>query len=198
MPDKLILLLEKMQNSFSTFQQVTNLSCPPGCGACCLSPDVEASPNELIPMALHIIKSGRMEEYLVKIENTEKLCLFYEPHSADGKKGKCTQYEHRPSLCRYFGVSGIMDKDKAFRYSICSELKKEYPELILELENKRPIPPLINDWMGELMSLDSELIMRQMPINEAFKEAFCKILLYQNLAFEVGTNPTTDQSQNVS
>src|SRR4051812_18901933 len=98
-------LYEEMSSTFSSYQSSTGWSCLSGCGKCCLNPEIEASPLEMIPMALKLYDEGKLEAWIEKLKSTDQeFCLAYEGDIQG--KGKCGQYSTRPSVCRMFGVAG--------------------------------------------------------------------------------------------
>jgi Fe-S-cluster containining protein len=158
----------EMSDTFSSYQSGTGLVCPPGCGKCCLNPEIEASVLEMIPFALKVYDEGKLEEWLEKLESrTDPVCILLE-------LSKCSSYEERPSLCRMFGVAGVLNKRQEVTLSICKYLK--------ELNKNLPAPteqtPLLPHWSSKLSALDPELISKKLPINLAIKGALEKIAFY--------------------
>lgn len=178
---ELLKIYEDMSASFAGYQNESGLLCLSGCGKCCLNPQVEASMQEMIPLALKVFREGKLEEWLVKMDNNEQEhCVHYQSHSADGSKGQCGVYGERPSLCRMFGVSGYFDKNHAITLSICKLIKEEYPELTKQRlrETSEEKTPMMSTWSYRLSNLDPALIQEKLPINQAFKQALEKIALY--------------------
>jgi uncharacterized protein len=175
------LIYREMSESFSHYQKQTQLSCLTGCGRCCLNPEIEASPLEMIPLALHLHQTGELDFWLDKLEvNEQQSCLLYVPASPDGLKGQCGHYEYRPSICRMFGVAGYFDKHKNATLSICKYIKEADPELARQrtaeatLENT----PMLLHWMSRLSQLDPKLSQQRMPLNQALQRALEKVALY--------------------
>jgi Fe-S-cluster containining protein len=171
-------LFEDMSSEFSQFQKKAGLLCPEGCGRCCVNPEIEASPLEFIPWALHIYDQGQLEEWLDKLENNQQeICLLYLSGSSEGK-GSCSFYPWRPSVCRMFGVAGTLNKRREINLSICRYLKLEHPDW-----EKTPTEgaPLMADHSLALSSLDPQLMTKKVPLNEAMKIALHKIALYAQL-----------------
>ncbi len=171
-------IYDEMGQSFSTYQASVGLSCPTGCGQCCLNPEVEASMLEMLPMALRIYDEGKLEEWLDRLEtNTISHCLIF--NYQGGRKGQCTLYMERPSLCRMFGVSGYLDKKGEIAISICKLLKQDFPEKAQKIKDEKgPDVPKLRDWSLHLSTIHPELIQKRIPINDALKEALEKIALY--------------------
>lgn len=170
-----------MSSAFSDYQKKSDLHCLSGCGKCCTNPDIEASPLEMIPLALKILDENKLDEWLEKLENSnQKPCILYESHSSDGSKGACGSYLERPSICRMFGVAGRLDKYQKVSLSICKLIKENYSELYktVEKEANPQNTPLFGPWTLRLSQLDPDLIQKRMPINQALKKALEKVALY--------------------
>jgi Fe-S-cluster containining protein len=165
-------LLQAVELESKVFFEKNNISCAPGCGKCCSNPEIEATALEMLPLAMHFLKSNRAEEMLDLLNNSERdYCLFYN-HQQDNKAiGACTAYEHRPSLCRLFGAFKMGD-----RYSVCGVIKESHaPEVKKMLEDKPPATS-INLWAMKLFNLDPELGRVALPINLALKNILEKLV----------------------
>lgn len=171
-------IYDEMGQTFSSYQGSVGLSCPSGCGQCCLNPEVEASMLEMLPMALKIYDEGKLEEWLDLLETTSvSHCLIF--NYQGGRKGQCTSYYERPSLCRMFGVSGYLDKKGEISVSICKLLKQDFPETSQKIKDDRsPDIPKLRDWSLHLSTIHPELIQARIPINDALRKALEKIALY--------------------
>jgi Fe-S-cluster containining protein len=178
---ELLEFYKEIEVVFSEFQKENKLSCPEGCGACCQFPEIEASPVEMFPMALFLIKENKAHELLSKLDESPLQCILYQPRSLNGDIGSCGAYEYRPSICRMFGVAGISSKDHQRKYSICGKLKAEKSREIEELEARRPAPPMMNEWTHKLLQFHPEILQKRMPINLALKEALEKLLYLNEL-----------------
>jgi Fe-S-cluster containining protein len=176
---KLQTLYQELSETFSTYQSSTGLACLSGCGRCCLNPDIEASILEMIPFALAIYDQGKMDEWLLKSESpAQNFCLIYEGDTLGS--GKCGSYEHRPSICRMFGVSGYFNKDHQATLSVCKYIKEKYPTLTQEKKGDATLEntPMLSFWTSKLSDLDPLLIQERMPINQAIRGALEKVSLY--------------------
>lgn len=170
---------EEMGQTFSSFQASTGLQCLKDCGRCCQNPDIEASMLEMLPFALKIYDEGKVDEWLEKIENTDRnYCLLLIPTNQQGN-GYCSSYNERPSICRMFGVGGTLDKYRNITLSICKHIKESQPDLSkTRNDEKNPATPLFPMWTSQLATLDPELIQKKLPINLAIKAALEKISFY--------------------
>jgi Fe-S-cluster containining protein len=180
--DSILELYKQMETVFSGFQKENRLSCPEGCGACCLSPEIEASVAEMLPLAHYLIKTNKAIETLNDLEDSSRTCVLYQSQTANGEKGYCKAYEYRPAICRMFGVAGASSKDSTTKYSICSKLKQERMREIEDLELRKPEAPFMHEWIHKLLSIDPEVLQQRYPINQALKEALLKLLYIHDLS----------------
>ena len=180
--DSFLDLYKEMETVFSSFQKENNLSCPEGCGACCLSPEIEASVAEMLPLAHYLIKTNKAIETLNDLQDSSRTCVLYQSQTANGEKGYCKAYEYRPAICRMFGVASVSTKDNTIKYSICSKLKQEKPREIEDLKLRKPQAPFMHEWIHKLLSIDPEILQQRQPINLALKEALMKLLYLHDLS----------------
>jgi Fe-S-cluster containining protein len=168
-------LYAEMAQTFSDFQSSSGLPCLEGCGKCCLNPEIEASPLEMIPLALKIYDEGKLEEWMDKLEGREEdSCLVY-------TEGKCGSYHERPAVCRMFGVAGYFDKHHKATLSICKYIRESNPEQAQRsLAGQALVAPMMAEWFAKLNSVDPNLTQDQKPLNEALKIALIKIALHEN------------------
>jgi Fe-S-cluster containining protein len=166
-------LYQEMSESFSSLQKELNLPCLPGCGKCCLNPEIEATPLEMIPMALKIFDEGRSEEVYELLNQTEQqYCIIF-------SENKCGSYQERPSVCRMFGVAGYYDKQHQITLSICKIIKEEFSTQTQQVLSHPPgNAPVLSDWTARLTSLDPLLTQDRKPINQALKSALEKVSLW--------------------
>lgn len=171
-------LYSEMSDRFSLYQQEKGWLCLSGCGRCCLNPEIEASPYEMLPMALAIYDEGTIEEWMEKIQTSEQVtCLAYVPGDKNGE-GRCGRYLQRPSVCRMFGVSGYKDKNAQLQLSICKYIKESYQLQSSTYNSDTSQAPLLVEWSYKLANLDQKLIQDKMPINQALLQALQKVALY--------------------
>lgn len=171
-------IYRESNETFSNYQQQMGLPCLSGCGACCLSPEISATILEMLPTAFSLVDKNGLEfaeQFLQQLENSQDfVCVFYKRLSLDGKKGHCTNYEFRPSVCRSFGAAALRDKNGNKSMSICKYIKEAFPETIKNLD---PIDaPVIGDFAKKITLLDPYLGNKLYPINEALKLALIKVL----------------------
>jgi len=171
-------LHEEITDTFSSFQSSTGWNCLSSCGRCCITPDIEVAPLEMIPMALAIYDEGKLDEWIEKITSTDKSsCIALIPGQNEGE-GKCGRYKERPGLCRMFGVSGFLDKNNQVNLSICKFIKAHYVTTnIPEKINQNEIPIMTN-WSSKISTLDHGLGQKKLPINLALLVALEKVAFY--------------------
>lgn len=171
-------IFQESNQTFSQYQTAMGLNCLNGCGACCLSKDVCASVLEMLPTAFRLIDERGIDacEVLLNdlIASEEKVCIFYKRTSEDGRKGHCTNYNTRPSICRSFGAAAMKNKLGEKTMSICKVIKDAYPEKIKDLNPNEA--PTIGDFAKRILLLDPNLGTKLLPINEALKEALLRAL----------------------
>lgn len=193
----LLKLYQEMSDSFSSYQASTGLSCLPSCGRCCLNPEIETSPFEMIPLALKLYEEGKHTEWMENIQNSkQKHCLIYVPGQREGE-GKCGHYEMRPGICRMFGVSGLYDKNHDVTLSICKHIKEKYDvkgrSTSLDLEST----PIMQEWFFKLGTLDQKLLQERLPINEALLKALEKVAMVMDYS-SLENNKSTNSTINIS
>jgi len=175
-------LYDEMGKTFGDLQKKSELPCLPECTKCCSNPDIEASPIEMIPMALAIFESPDFESIYEKLTLSEGLpCLMM-----DGKK--CTRYEQRPSVCRMFGVAGYFDKNHQKTLSVCKLIKEakpdQYSKTLLKVDASTP---MMADWFSRLKSLHPQIDQNRQPLNMALRNALEKVALWHQIKDDSST-----------
>lgn len=174
---ELLGFYRELSTTFSQAQKASGLSCPPQCGRCCTYPEIEATPFELIPLALHLVQTGKADEVLEQLQNENLHCVSFQALSSDGSRGQCTQYEHRPFVCRAFAVAGVKDKVGNPVASICRTLKSEHPHW----ENiAAETLPNLNEWNLRMRQIHPRLNETSGPINNALRQALAIVMLYES------------------
>jgi len=165
-------LYNEMAQTFSEFQKQTQLPCLKNCSACCLNPEIEATPLEMMPMAVKILEEGILDKVLEKLENPEATsCVIVQ-------NNKCEFYDQRPPICRMFGVAGLYKKDQSLSLSICKFIKEENRGLIERVMNDIPTnAPIMSHWISRLKNLDPNIDQERQPINKALKSALERLAL---------------------
>ncbi|CAB9495492.1 YkgJ family cysteine cluster protein [Alteromonas macleodii] len=185
---------QTLSQEFSAYQSSQSLNCVEKCGACCNKPDIEVSPLEMLPFALHLFDIGQAEQVFDELQSYSGFaCKQYQRLSLDGTEGYCGIYEYRPGICRMFGAAGYKTKSGEATLSVCKPIKQAVPEkyaaaLIAiqpawgQSNSSDPTttsgrkPPMIAEGRQKLAQLDYGLGEKLMPINEALSFMLGKIL----------------------
>ena len=185
---------QSLSQEFSAYQSSQSLNCVEKCGACCNNPDIEVSPLEMLPYALHLFDTGQAEQVFDELQSYNGFaCKQYQRLSLDGTEGYCGIYEYRPGICRMFGAAGYKTKSGEATLSVCKPIKQAVPEkyaaaLIAiqpawgQSNNSDPMsisnskPPMIAEGRQKLAQLDYELGDKLIPINDALRYILEKIL----------------------
>lgn len=183
-----------LSQEFSAYQSSQSLNCVEKCGACCNKPDIEVSPLEMLPFALHLFDIGQAEQVFDELQSYSGFaCKQYQRLSLDGTEGYCGIYEYRPGICRMFGAAGYKTKSGEATLSVCKPIKqavpKKYAAALITIQpawgqsnSSDPTttsgrkPPMIAEGRQKLAQLDYGLGEKLMPINEALSFMLGKIL----------------------
>jgi len=112
----------------------TGLACPPRCGACCLSPEVETTERELAPLAAELVRTGHALGVLAELERLatagELRCALYAPDDGDPRRGRCSAYAWRPLICRLFGFAARRDRHGRPELAACRVMREADPATV--------------------------------------------------------------------
>jgi len=176
-------LFDRLEIEITAFKSETHLYCNAGCGKCCSTPNIDASPLEFLPWAFHLFLNGKAEETLVELKNNEvKNCHLYRSISIlEYQKGSCSNYRYRGLVCRLFGYAANTDKFGKLRMATCKIIKEQQTENFTkaeELINKKIYVPIFSDYYMRLAQIDLRMGVILIPINEALKMAIEEVLSY--------------------
>ncbi|WP_035667680.1 YkgJ family cysteine cluster protein [Flavobacterium sp. 83] len=176
-------LFDRLENEISAFQSETNLHCRIGCGKCCSTPEIVASPLEFLPWALYLFLNSKAEEMLVELNNkSNSNCHLYRPISIlERNNGSCSNYRYRGLICRLFGYAASRDKYGKLRLATCKIIKEEQQQNFKDTEeaiSKGLYVPNFSDYYMRLSQIDNRLATTLLPINEALKIAIEEVLHY--------------------
>lgn len=173
-------VFEKLDNEIAQFQSATGMHCKFGCGKCCFKPDIEATPLEFLPFALHLYREGLAEQWYDKLtDSNEPLCVILNPTQAGA--GLCTEYKHRGLICRLFGYSARTNKYEKKELVTCNIIKTEEPEEYkkgVELVEGGGKIPVMSQYYMQLHAIDAEMTTQFYPINIAIKKALENVMHY--------------------
>ncbi len=171
-------IYEETDRLILRFQDATSLYCLEGCGSCCATQTVEATPLEALPLAQEIYRRRGEERVLAELEERERegsqVCLFYEPDPREEGKGRCGEYSFRPLLCRLFGFAARRNRQGEKEPVFCRLVKQSHPEVVLGAHQavaQRMEIPIFQDLFQRVASLEPSLGYRLLPINQAVREA---------------------------
>jgi uncharacterized protein len=170
-------ILEEAEKQTSLFGTRNNITCTAGCGKCCITPNIEASPLEFLPAAYELYKQGRINEFYDRITILEEgsLCVFYNPPINGGEN--CTFYPYRGLICRVFGFSTRVSKNNQLEMITCTIIKQSAPYHELN-QQKLKIAPVASDFYMQLRNIDIREAENLMPINEALKKAMETVMFH--------------------
>ena len=177
------VLFDRLEIEIKAFQSETHLHCKAGCGKCCSTPNIDASPLEFLPWAFHLFLNGKAEETLKELSTiSTKNCFLYRSLSVlEYHKGSCSNYRYRGLICRLFGYGATTDKFGKLRLATCTIIKKEQQENFTKAEvaiNKGTSIPIFTHYYMQLAQIDLRMGVNLLPINEALKIAIEEVLHY--------------------
>lgn len=176
-------LFDRLENEITAFQSETHLHCRSGCGKCCTTPDINASPLEFLPWALHLFLNGKAEEMLTELnDKTNPACHIYHPITVlDRNNGSCSNYRYRGLICRLFGYAASRDKYGELRLATCKIIKEGHLQNYTNTQeaiNKGLYVPVFTDYYMQLAQIDYRMASIILPINEALIMAIEEVLQY--------------------
>lgn len=174
-----LALYRRLDRRTAVFRRATGLGCPRGCGECCLSPDVEAGVLELLPLALHLQKRGRLEPTLARLASGARPCVFYSPEPLGDFGGRCSVYPLRPLLCRLFGFSTVRDPEGRPQLALCRLVREADPAGARAAAERaasgKLAAPVMGEWSLVLYRLEPGLALPTLPLNEALGQALQRV-----------------------
>ena len=183
--DKIAIAVEEVFRELDEhIEQMTSesgMKCLHLCGECCRKTDIEASPIEFIPLAKWLYQNGKVDEFLTKLDQSDKTgyCVLFSPDAwKDGNWG-CTNYEKRGLICRLFGFGYRLNREGTPELVTCKLLKESCPEAVASarqsgIETPEEVP-LFRNYSMQLFSIDPDLANNRLPINQAIRLAIEKL-----------------------
>lgn len=175
-------IFASLDKEIASLQASSGLHCLTGCGKCCFKPDIEATPLEFLPYAFHLFLTKRIEEaYDALLVKDTPTCAIFSPVADSIVKGSCSEYKYRGLICRLFGYSAVRDKYGKTSFITCLPLKTEATENVAAINNsisKGGSVPMMNDYYFQIRSIDTDLGTKQLPINQALREAMETVMGY--------------------
>jgi Fe-S-cluster containining protein len=182
----------ELDKDLAAFQSQSKLSCLAGCSACCHAPTIEATVLELLPLAFHLYKENKAEEFYDNLlSNESSLCMLYKPVQTALRKGACADYPYRALVCRLFGFSFNRDKAGKPVMLVCKDIKNNQPEayetVSKEAQEGKELP-IAGDYYMKLTDIDFYLTQHSYPINEAMRHALEMVMNHFHYAEVVGVD----------
>ncbi len=168
-----MIVYRDVEEATRRYREASGLSCPRGCGVCCLAPFVEASILELIPLALALHARGEGDAARERAHQAigEPGCVLYRPEPVT--TGHCTEYAYRALVCRLYGFCGRLDKRGRVEPIACPHVvRTPAPPGVGSL----PPPPIVQHYRIRLHCICPSL-GHLTSINEALRDALDYVAL---------------------
>jgi len=175
---EILQIYRRVDRAARCYQLASGLRCPPGCGVCCESHQVEATPLQCLPLAWAFFRRRQAEGLADGIESqgatVARRCVLRRLAEGAADKGRCTQYRLRPLVCRLFGFAARRNKYGKPEPALCKVVRQS------RLETLKPLPsspldpatlPVYQDLHWQIAGLEPSLGYRLLPINSALAEA---------------------------
>lgn len=185
--DEVLHQLRDLDPRTEALSRGTGLRCPAGCGACCLSPEVESTVLELLPAARELLRSGEVEAWLARLGRGEgsTRCVLYAPEVGDERSGRCALYPVRPAICRLYGFAARRNRRGVLELLVCrvhrSSAVEEVERAKRRIEEDGEVV-VLSDVHFDLAALHPGLGSKLMPINDALRSALELLALEERLA----------------
>jgi uncharacterized protein len=177
--DEVSEIYRQLDAAVTAFAKSAGLSCPQGCGHCCLSESVEATVLECLPLAFYLFASVQADAALQQLDEfgDNLRCILHRPDLARGGLWGCSQYATRVMVCRIFGFAGNRDRDGVPRLAMCRIMKDSVgPENPLRVIDDLHVPmPLFAEAGLRITTLHPGLGTVRLPINTALRQALMKV-----------------------
>jgi Fe-S-cluster containining protein len=170
---------ELLDATVAAFAGRNGLSCPQGCGQCCLSEKVEVTILECLPLAFWLFRNGQAELILQRLaaNGDDKPCVLYRADLTRAGLWGCSQYDKRPVVCRLFGFAGNVDRQGIARLAICRVMKEAAGpgEFVVAADDPSTPMPLFAEAGLRITALHPGLGTVRLPINDALHQALLKV-----------------------
>jgi Fe-S-cluster containining protein len=186
--DKIVLEVEKvfkeLDEHIVLMSSTSGMKCTPFCNSCCSITDIEASPIEYIPLAVSLYETGKVDEFLNRLDQSDAAgyCVLFSPEAWKEGKWACLDYEKRGLVCRLFGYGYRINREGIPELVTCKKMKDNFPEAVAKarqcgIEAPEKVP-LFRNYSMQLYSIDPDLAIHQTSINKAIKIAIEKLYFY--------------------
>jgi len=186
--DKIVLAVDKvfreLDEHIALMASKTGMQCRHLCNECCRKTDIEASPIEFIPLAASLYQSGKVDEFLMRLNKSDETgyCVLFSPEAWKEGEWACQQYDKRGLICRLFGYGYRLNREGEPELVTCKTLKEGYPQAVNKARIMgKEVPdevPLFRNYSMQLYSIDPDLATKQFPINQAIRMAIEKLYFH--------------------
>lgn len=180
-------IYEDIEKKQSAWKEASNVTCPDGCGTCCVNFEPDILESEALYLAAWMLENQKEKAYEIisdkfvpKRSNPEAGCFLFDEKSPY----HCSVYGGRCLICRLFGFSGDRGKDGLVRWKPCHFLPeknlhslqhKQYSEKELN-SIFNALPPTMCDFMEQAINLTPGHTGDTKPLRKALKKAIIKIV----------------------
>jgi Fe-S-cluster containining protein len=176
-------VFEELDQHISLTSSQSGLKCPDFCGMCCRKVDIEASPLEFMPLAAWLYKTGKINEFLAKLDSpNHHWCVCFDPDATTKGVWGCNYYEHRGLICRLFGFGFRLNRENSPVLVTCKIMKSTQDLAVAnaaQMAEAHPEEmPIFSNYFMRLLAIDPDLAVPQMPINQAIRSAIEKLYFY--------------------
>jgi len=187
-PDKIALEVEKvfmeLDEHLLLMTNKSGMKCLHLCNSCCRNTNIEASPIEFIPLASWLYKSGKVDEFLASLDQSDETgyCVLFSPDAWKEGYWGCQNYEKRGLICRLFGFGYRLNRDGVPQLVTCKQMKEKCPEAVAKanlagIETPEEVP-LFRNYSMQLFSIEPDLAIHRYPINTAIRLAIEKLYFH--------------------
>lgn len=186
--DKIVLSVDKvfkeLDEHIEQMTSQTGMQCRHLCNECCRKTDIEASPIEFIPLAASLYKSGKVDEFMTRLDKSDETgyCVLFSSEAWKEGNWACQQYDKRGLICRLFGYGYRLNREGVPELVTCKILKENCTEAVAKARlsgTEAPDKvPLFRNYSMQLYSIDPDLAINQLPINKAIRLAIEKLYFH--------------------
>jgi Fe-S-cluster containining protein len=186
-------LYARIDKAVAEFQLKSGLRCPPGCGSCCPSADVQVTVLEMLPAAHEILCKAEAADWMDRLTALPESsrCVLYSIQPSPGASGNCSYYRWRPALCRLFGYASIRSRTGIKMLSVCRHIKQTDPQGAAAAMAIAEDAPCFVHFSTQIYALDPALGTRLMPINTALRHAIERVGLNVSFAYRENLRDNT-------
>ncbi|MCX6220186.1 MAG: YkgJ family cysteine cluster protein [Bacteroidia bacterium] len=176
-------VFEELDVHLSSTEAVSGLKCPDFCGMCCRKADIEASPIEFMPLAAWLYQTGKVNDFLTRLDHPKHgWCVCFDPDAASKGEWGCQFYEKRGLICRLFGFGFRLNRENLPVLVTCKIMKCSQSAAVTKAGEMAAVHPeempIFSNYFMRLLAIDPDLAVPQMPINDAIRVAIEKLYFY--------------------